>query len=142
MTDENGKTGNEGDTGSEPFGGDEAERLLSSLARADGGRADVTAWRRQCLTAVEPLLAANARREYRRRVASTLVAALLPLPIIALYDRVLLGWLYGIAEAVLPTPLAAAAVGGCAAAASLLLALTYASIPVLVDRTQFGRISR
>jgi len=142
VTDEIGKPGCEGDTGREPLGRDEAELLLSSLARADGSGADVGGWSRQCLTAVGPLLAANARREYRRRVAFTLVAALLPLPIIALYDRVLLGWLYRIAETVLPTPLAVAAVGGYAAAASLLLALTYASIPVLVDRTQFGGIAR
>jgi len=142
VTEEIEKVGREGDADREPLGRGAVDLLLAPLASADGSGIAVAAWSRRCLTAARPLLAANARREYRRRVALTLVAALLPLPIIALYDRALLGWLYGIAETVLPTPLAAAAVGGYAAAASLLLALTYAAIPVLVDRTQFGRIAR
>lgn len=121
---------------------DGVARMLDSLARADDGAVDASSWSRRSLTAARPLLAAHARREYRRRVASALVAALVPLPIIVIYDRVLLGWLYGVADSVLPTPLATLAVGGYAATTSLLLALTYAAIPVLVDRTQPWRVAR
>jgi hypothetical protein len=116
--------------------------MLDSLAGVDAGAVDASSWSRRSMTAARPLLAAHARREYRRRVASALVAALVPLPIIAAYDRVFLGWLYGVADSVLPTPLATLAVGGYAATTSLLLALTYAAIPVLVDRTQPWRVAR
>lgn len=118
------------------------ERALASLACADAAGADTHAWSRRSLTAARPLLAAHGRRAYRRRVAAVLAASLVPLPVIALYDRVLLGWLYDLATALLPTPLATVAVGGYAATTSLLLALTYAAIPVLVDRMQFRRIAR
>lgn len=121
---------------------DGVARTLDALARADGGAVDASAWSRRSLAASRPLLAAHARREYRRRVTLALVAALVPLPIIAMYDRVLLGWLYGVADAVLPAPLATLAVGSYAATTALLLALTYAAIPVLVDRTQSWRVAR
>ena len=120
----------------------EVERVLGSLARTDSRGFDVGAWSRRSLAAARPTLAVHGRRAYRRRVASALGMSLLPLPVIAFYDRVLLGWLYGMAEAVLPTPLAALAVGGYAATTLLLLALTYAAIPLLVDRMQFQRIAR
>jgi len=121
---------------------DDVARILDSLARADAGAVDSSSWSRRSLTAARPCLAAHARRDYRRRLSFALVAALVPLPIIAVYDRAVLGWLYGIADAVLPTPLATLAVGGYAATTSLLLALTYAAIPVLVDRTQPWGVAR
>jgi hypothetical protein len=121
---------------------DDVARILDSLARSDAGAVDSSAWSRRSLTAARPFLAAHARREYRRRLAFALAAALVPLPIIAIYDRVVLGWLYAIADAVLPTPLATLAVGGYAVTISFLLALTYAAIPVLVDRTQPWRVAR
>jgi hypothetical protein len=134
------------DDGELPCNGDSAHddvaRALGSRARMDAEGVDASEWSRRSLAAARPLLAVHARRAYRRRVAFALIAALVPLPVIALYDRVLLGWLYGVAETVLPTPLAVLAVGGYAAATSLLLALTYAAIPVLVDRMQFGRFAR
>jgi hypothetical protein len=120
---------------------DGVARMLDALARADDGAVDASAWSRRSIAAARPLLAVHARREYRRRVTLAFVAALVPLPIIAIYDRVLLGWLYGVADAVLPAPIATLAVGGYAATTSLLLALTYAAIPVLVDRTQPWRVA-
>lgn len=130
------------DESDDEAGRDGVARVIDALLRADGAAVDASAWSRRSLTAVRPLLAAHARRDYRRRVALALVAALIPLPIIAMYDRVLLGWLHGVADAVLPAPLATLAVGGYAATTSLLLALTYAAIPVLVDRTQPRRVAR
>jgi hypothetical protein len=121
---------------------DGVSRTLAALARADGDAADASAWSRRSLAASRPILATHARREYRRRVSLALVAALIPLPIIAMYDRILLGWLYEIADTLLPSPIATLAVGGYAATTSLLLALTYAAIPVLVDRTQPWRVAR
>ena len=121
---------------------DDVARALGSRARMDAEGVDASEWSRRSVAVARPLLAVHARRAYRRRVAFALIAALVPLPVIALYDRVLLGWLYGVAEAVLPTPLAVLAVGGYAATTSLLLALTYAAIPVLVERMQFGRFAR
>jgi hypothetical protein len=53
--------------------------VLDALARADDGAVDVSSWSRRSLTSARPLLAANARREYRRRVALALVAALVRL---------------------------------------------------------------
>jgi hypothetical protein len=120
----------------------EAARLLAGLAEDDLGAVDPVGWSRRSVVAARPLLEAHARSDYRRRVGAALGAALVPLPLIALYARAVFGWLYDLAGSVLPAPFPALAVGGYAATTSLLLALTYAAIPVLVERTQSWRFAR
>lgn len=118
---------------------DDLARLLGRLASADAGDADADAWAARTREAVAPVLERRAAWAYRRRVAIALLAALLPLPVIVLYDRFVLETLYGLAETLLPQPLPVLAVGAYGLTALLLLGATYASIPLLVDRTGRGR---
>jgi hypothetical protein len=86
--------------------------------------------------AAEPLLAARRRR---RRVDWPLVlravgAALLPLPLILLVDVALVGVAYQLLASVLPQALTTYLVANLATTLALLLALTYAAVPLLAAR--------
>lgn len=117
-----------------PAGRDFRE-VLRSAAVADSMDDEPGRWAGATVASVRSALAERARRTYRRRVAGALAAALLPLPLIVAYDGALLGWLHSLASRVLPEPLPTLAVSGYAGAAALLLAATYAAIPVLVEKT-------
>jgi len=85
------------------------------------------------LVAAAPHLRAYARRAYARRVAVCLLIASLPLPAMVVYGEYVLGAIYSVLAKVLPATLAGWVVAGYGATAVLLLAATYAAIPVLVD---------
>ncbi len=85
------------------------------------------------LAAAEPLLARNARRAAWPTFARALAAALLPLPAILLLDFYLVRFAFGLLTAILPTALGAYLAFNYAATLALLLALTYAAIPIFVE---------
>jgi len=86
------------------------------------------------LVAAGPLLQARARIVYRRRVATALVAALVPLPLVAIYARWLLGLLHSGFELLFSVGVADVLVGGYSICLLLVISLTYAAIPILADR--------
>ncbi len=88
-------------------------------------------WR--LLAAAEPLLARNARRAAWPTFALALAAALLPLPAILLLDFYLVRAAFALLTAILPTALGAYLTFNYAATLALLLALTYAAIPIFVE---------
>jgi anti-sigma factor RsiW len=86
------------------------------------------------LRAARPLLDRNARRAAWVALARALAAALVPLPAILFADAFLVRWAYGLLAGVLPAPLGLLVVVNYAATLTVLLALTYAAIPILADR--------
>ena len=86
------------------------------------------------LRAAAPLLARNARRATWPAVARALVAALLPLPLIAFFDWQIVRTAHAVLSRVLPDALSFYLVFNYAATLVLLLALTYAAVPILVER--------
>ena len=85
------------------------------------------------LGAAEPLLARNARRAAWPTFARALAAALLPLPAILLFDFYLVRAAFALLTTILPTALGAYLAFNYAATLALLLALTYAAIPIFVE---------
>jgi hypothetical protein len=86
------------------------------------------------LRAAAPLLAARARRARRRALAVALAVALAPLPLIIAIDvRLAMGG-YHLLRSIMPAALSAYLVFNWTATVVLLLALTYAAIPILVDQ--------
>ena len=94
---------------------------------------DLDAWSKRTLIAASPILAVHAKRAYRRRVAAALAAACVPLPLVVVYARSLLGWLHDGLALLLPAPLPEIAVASYAATTVLLVAATFAAVPVLVE---------
>jgi hypothetical protein len=84
--------------------------------------------------AAEPLLARAARRRTRRALAASIAIALVPLPAILLLDAALVRGAYALLSAVLPHALSVYLVSSYAAVLIVLLALTYAAIPILAER--------
>ena len=88
-------------------------------------------WR--LLAAAEPLLARNARRAAWPTFAIALAVALLALPAILLLDFYLVRGTFALLTAILPTALGAYLTFNYAVTLALLLALTYAGIPIFVE---------
>ena len=88
------------------------------------------------LAAAEPLLAARRRRVDWPLVLRALGAALLPLPLILVVDVALVGLAYEVLARVLPQALTTYLVANLATTLALLLALTYAAVPLLAARQQ------
>ena len=109
------------------------ERLAGALA-ASPAPAPPSALARRVLHAAGPLLAVNARRTAWSTLARALAIALLPLPAILLLDFYLVRAAFGLLTTILPTPLGAYLAFNYAVTFALLLALTYGSIPILVER--------
>jgi len=86
----------------------------------------------QVIERVRPQMERLAARAFRRRVAVVLVISMLPLPLVLAYDAYLLRFLYGAVSWLLPEAVAAYLVLSYAAALVLLLAATYAAIPILL----------
>jgi hypothetical protein len=112
------------------------EAVVVPLARALAAEpaAAVPGLTGRVLTAAAPLLAAQARRAARVRLARALAAALVPLPAIVLLDLSLVRAAYHALSAVLPHAVSLYVVGNYAAFLALLLALTYGAIPFLAAR--------
>jgi hypothetical protein len=86
------------------------------------------------LRAAAPLLARNARRATWPAVARALAAALVPLPLIAFFDWQIVRTAHAVLSRVLPDALSFYLVFNYTATLVLLLALTYAAVPILVER--------
>ena len=92
------------------------------------------------LVAAGPLLKSRARFAYRRRVATALAAALVPLPIVVIYSRWLLGLMHSGLDLLFPGAVADVLVTGYSICLILVVSLTYASIPILADRRAFSEV--
>lgn len=86
------------------------------------------------LAAAAPLLAVHARRASIRSVLGPVLAALVPLPVVVLIDVAVVQALYALLRAWLPAALCAFVAWNYALLLMLLLATTYAAVPLLVDR--------
>ncbi len=120
-------------------------RALAAALSADvvGGPPPVLAER--VLRAAAVPLARYARRAARPdwgAVARAVGTALLPLPAILYLDALLVRGAYRLLSAVLPGALSAYLVFSYAAVLALLLALTYAAVPLLAEHQGRGREER
>lgn len=93
--------------------------------------ADLTA---RTLAAAAPLLAVHARRASVRSVVRPLLAALAPLPLIVGVDVLMVQTLHAVLAALLPAALGTFVVANYALLLVVLVAATYAAVPLLVDR--------
>jgi hypothetical protein len=132
------------------FGDPAAEAHVAACARCRAERADVERARGllaaapepvpppglagRVLRAAAPLLARNARRATWPAVARALAAALVPLPLIAFFDWQIVRTAHAVLSRVLPDALSFYLVFNYTATLVLLLALTYAAVPILVER--------
>lgn len=106
-----------------------AARLDTSSVQIDAQRLS-----RLALARVAPALQTRAEAAFWRRLVRTLAAALLPLPLLLAADWWLLGRLYDVAAAWLPSAVAAYFVFSYAASLLVLLGSVYAAIPLLLAR--------
>jgi hypothetical protein len=83
---------------------------------------------------LRPELARRAATVFRRRLTTGLIAALIPLPVILLFDAYVLRALFSLVSLLIPTPLAAYVVLSYAVFLLLMTALVYGAIPLLVER--------
>jgi hypothetical protein len=107
---------------------------VSNLLRADAVVLDASLLSRSTLERLRPELARRAAAVFRRRLASGLVAALIPLPALLLLDAYVLRALFGLATLLIPTTLAAYVVISYAVFLLLMTAFVYGAIPLLVER--------
>jgi len=119
------------------------ERLLSSsvVPDAEPARASVAALSAAVLDLAAPVLARRAIELYRKRVAAALLVVLAPVPLVYAFGSYALTGVYAALSTVVPGNFAAYAVGSYAAALVLLIALTCAAIPLLVERSLPVRIT-
>jgi hypothetical protein len=92
------------------------------------------------LRAAEPVLARAARRAAWRALAAAIAIALVPLPAILFLDAALVLGTYALLSSVLPHALSVYLVSSYAAVLVVLLALTYAAIPLLAERQLRARM--
>jgi len=90
------------------------------------------------LRAARPVLR-QARRARWAAVARALAASLVPLPLIVLLDAAIVRALRSALAVVLPSGLSTYLAFNYAALLALLLAITYAAVPLLVERQARGR---
>jgi hypothetical protein len=90
------------------------------------------------LRAAAPILA-QARRARWRDVARAVAAALVPLPLVVVFDVLLVRRLHAALAVLLPAGLSAYLVFNYAAMLAVLVALTYAAVPLLAERQARGR---
>jgi hypothetical protein len=116
--------------------GGNAAALAQARALLDAAAVpvDVTGWSRPVLARVAPELQTRARAAFWRRLARTLGAALVPLPLLVVADVWMLGRLYDLAASWLPSGLAAYLVLSYAASLLVLIGSVYAAIPLLLAR--------
>ena len=111
----------------------DVRRVAAALA-ADTPPAPPPGLAARTLRAATPLLERHARRDVWREIARAVAVALVPLPPILLLDAWGLRAARALLGTVLPDPLAVYVVLNHAVVLALLLAVTYGSIPILVDR--------
>jgi len=108
---------------------DEIRTLLGALDVPPPG--DLTP---RVLAAAAPLLAVHARRVRWRTWLRPFAAALVPLPFVLAFDVTVLRWLHDVLGTLLPAALTTYLVTQYAIVLVLILALTYAAVPVLAER--------
>lgn len=106
-----------------------AARLDTSTVELDASRLS-----RLVLACAAPELQARARALFWRRLARTLAAALVPLPLVLAADLWWLGRVYDVATVWLPAGLAADFVLSYAVSLLVLIGSAYAAIPLLLAR--------
>ncbi len=114
------------------------ERIVSALA-ADVVDIDPHALSQLAMARLSSELARRAAATFRRRVAEVVLVSLLPLPLVLVYNAYVLGAAYNLALTLLPAGLAAYMVLTYGALLLLLFAMTYAAIPLLLDRNWKAR---
>lgn len=97
---------------------------------------DTGVWSRRVLRGVSPFLQERARRVWRRQVATLLGAALATLPLSLAAGAYGLAAAYGLLSAWLPAPVATYLVATYAMVALAVLGITYAMIPIAIDRSR------
>lgn len=95
---------------------------------------DPGALSQRTLVRLRPELHRRARIAALRRVAAGVLLSLIPLPLVLVYDAVVLRGVYDVVSSWLPVSLASYLVISYAASLVLLFSLTYAAIPLLVIR--------
>lgn len=113
-----------------PLPAEEIGDVLGSYAVA----VDAASLSQKVVLCLRPELAAMAAAAFRRRAALALLAALVPLPAIALFDVWVLHSVYTLVCMLLPAAVAAYLVLTYASVLLLVLAATYAAIPLLIAR--------
>jgi hypothetical protein len=108
---------------------EQLRNALEAGAEPDAGRLTQLA-----LSRLLPELRARAQTAFWHRLARVLGIALLPLPLVLAADVWLLGRVYELAAAWLPSPLAVYIVVSYAASALVVIGITYAAIPLLLAR--------
>ena len=109
------------------------ERIAAVLDR-DAHPVDTALLSRAVLIHMRPMLQRATRRMFWRRLALGLALSLLPLPFVLAYDALLLQVVFAVARTILPESIALVLVFNYAALLALLLAVTYAAIPLLIAR--------
>lgn len=84
----------------------------------------------RALVHLRPALERNAQRAMWKRAVAAVSVALLPLPMVVAYAAVVLWGVYTLSRTLLPPPVAAYLVGSYAATLALVVAVTYAAIPI------------
>ena len=110
-------------------------RTLSSYATS----IDAAALSRRVLAALRPELTRLASIWFWRRLARGLLAALVPLPLIVLFDAYVLSNVYEWVSGLLPTVVATYLVASYGALLFLLFGATYAAIPLVLARDAWIR---
>jgi hypothetical protein len=113
-------------------------RAILSTSRV---RVDVAGLSAQTVARMLPELQRRARVVFRRQVTSAVLWAILPLPLVLVYDTYLLQLAHAFFSAVLPAAVATYLIVSCAAFLLLLFATTYAAIPLVLSRSPAVRTS-
>jgi hypothetical protein len=107
---------------------------LVTLLDASVVEINAAALSQRLLLRAQPELQRRAAWVFGRQVAAAVMVALLPLPAVLAYDAYLLGLIYDVVSWLLSARIASFFVGSYAAFLTLLFALTYATVPVLLAR--------
>ncbi|HYD49245.1 MAG TPA: hypothetical protein VEB21_12895 [Terriglobales bacterium] len=109
------------------------ERISASLRASEVG-VDCDRLTAGTLLCLAPAIETNAAEAFWRRVVTALVVAIIPLPLVLAWDAYLMRELHSFLQAFLPSPVATYVTFSYAALLTLLLAGTYAAIPLSAGR--------
>lgn len=107
---------------------------MSNILRESTVDSEASLLSRSTLDRLRPELARRAALAFRRRVAVGLLAALVPLPLVLLFDAYLLRAMFDLVSLLIPTTLAAYMVISYGVFLLLMMAGVYGAIPLLVER--------
>ncbi|MFI5364418.1 MAG: hypothetical protein ACHQ4J_02230 [Candidatus Binatia bacterium] len=111
---------------------------VATLLNAGSVDIDTSLLSRRVLARLTPQLQRRAAVIHWRRVAACVLLALVPLPVVLAYDAYVLHVTFEVVSVLLPATLAAYLVLSYAAFLLLLFALTYASIPLLMQHDRLA----